>query len=100
MARPQIGLARGGNLHDAIDRHIPWIGTDDRVNVELNFEQSARMELLSLYAGRPAEEMLLEAATFLMDCEEEGRERCLPAHTQNFLSDEGLEARFALLLHR
>jgi len=70
------------------------------VNVELNYEQSARIELLSLYAGKPAGEMLVEAAMLLLDSDAGCCEHCRPAGPQNFLDEEQLEARFAQLLHR
>ena len=70
------------------------------MNVELNYEQSARIELLSLYAGKPAGEMLVEAAMLLLDRDAGCCERCRQAATQSFLGEEELEARFAQLLHR
>ena len=70
------------------------------MNIELNYEQRARIELLSLYAGKPSGEMLLEAAMLLLDRDAGCCERCRQADTQNFLGEEELEARFAQLLHR
>ena len=70
------------------------------MNVELNYEQSARIELLSLYAGKPSSQLLLEAAMLLLDRDAGCCERCRQAATQNFLGEEELEARFAQLLHR
>lgn len=70
------------------------------MNVELNYEQSARIELLSLYAGKPSGEMLLDAAMLLLDRDAGCCERCRQAGTQSFLGEEELEARFAQLLHR
>jgi hypothetical protein len=70
------------------------------VNVELNYEQSARIELLSMYAGKPSSQLLLEAAMQLLDRDAGCCERCRPAGTQSFLGEEELEARFAQLLHR
>ncbi len=70
------------------------------MNIELNYEQRARIELLSLYAGKTSGEMLLEAAMLLLDRDAGCCERCRQADTQNFLGEEELEARFAQLLHR
>ncbi len=70
------------------------------MNIELNYEQRARIELLSLYAGKTTGEMLLEAAMLLLDRDAGCCERCRQADTQNFLGEEELEARFAQLLHR
>jgi hypothetical protein len=70
------------------------------VNIELNYEQSARIELLSLVAGKPSSQLLLDAAMLLLDRDAGCCERCRQAGTQNFLGEEELEARFAQLLHR
>ena len=70
------------------------------MNVELNYEQSARIELLALYAGKPTSQLLLEAAISLLDRDAGCCEHCRPAGPQNFLDEEQLEARFAQLLHR
>jgi hypothetical protein len=70
------------------------------VNIELNYEQSARIELLSLVAGKPSSQLLLDAAMLLLDRDEGCCEHCRPAAPQNFLGEEELEARFAQLLHR
>jgi hypothetical protein len=70
------------------------------VNVELDYEQSARIELLSLYAGKPSSQLLVEAAILLLDRDAGHCEHCRPAAPQEFLGEEELEARFAQLLHR
>ena len=70
------------------------------MNVELSYEQSARIELLALVAGKPASEMLLEAAISLLDRDAGCCERCRPATPQEFLDEEQVEARFAQLLRR
>jgi hypothetical protein len=70
------------------------------VHIDLNFEQRARIELLSLVAGKPSSQLLLEAAMHLLDRDEGCCEHCRPAGPQNFLDDEALQARFAQLLHR
>jgi hypothetical protein len=70
------------------------------VNVDLNYEQSARIELLSLVAGKPPSQMLLEAAMWLLDRDAGYCEHCRPTGPQEFLGEEQVEARFAQLLHR
>ena len=70
------------------------------MHIDLSFEQRARIELLSLYAGKPSSQLLLEAAMHLLDRDAGCCELCRPASPQNFLGDEELEARFAQLLHR
>jgi len=70
------------------------------VNVELDYEQSARIELLSLYAGKPSSQLLVEAVILLLDRDAGHCEHCRPAAPQEFLGEEELEARFAQLLHR
>jgi hypothetical protein len=70
------------------------------VNVELNYEQRARIELLSLVAGKPPSQLLLEAAMSLLDRDAGCCENCRAANPQNFLGEEALEARLAQMLHR
>jgi hypothetical protein len=70
------------------------------VHIDLSFEQRARIELLSLVAGKPSSQLLLDAAMHLLDRDVGCCEHCRPAAPQNFLGDEALEARFAQLLHR
>ncbi|MGA2897793.1 MAG: hypothetical protein ABSE27_09385 [Acidobacteriaceae bacterium] len=70
------------------------------MNIELNYEQSARIELLSLYAGKPSSQLLLDAAMLLLDRDAGCCERCRQAGAQEFLDEEQVEARFAQLLHR
>ena len=70
------------------------------MNIELNYEQSARIELLSLVAGKPSSQLLLDAAMLLLDRDAGCCEHCRPAGPQSFLGEEELEARFAQLLHR
>ena len=70
------------------------------MNVELNNEQRARIELLSLVAGKPSSQLLLEAAMSLLDRDAGCCEHCRAASPQNFLGEEALEARLAQMLHR
>jgi len=70
------------------------------VDVDLNFEQRARIELISIHAGKSPAQLLTEAAMFLLDCDAGCCDRCHPAEPQKFLREEELDARFAQLLHR
>lgn len=70
----------------------------DLVKVELNYDQRARLELISIQAGKPAGQMLVEAAQFLLDNDAGCCQHCRPAESQMFLGDEELEARFMRLL--
>jgi hypothetical protein len=63
------------------------------MNVELNPEQTARLELISLHAGKRPAEMLLEAAQLILDSDREQT-----ATSQNFLPEEKMEERLARLL--
>jgi len=72
----------------------------DHVNIALSFEQRARIELLSLYAGKPASQLLLDAAMLLLDRDAGCCERCRQVGTQQFFDEEQVEARFAQLLRR
>jgi len=83
-----------------IDRGIPQTCKVGLVHIDLSFEQRARIELLSLYAGKPSSQLLMEAAMNLLDRDAGCCEHCRPAGPQNFLNDQELEARFAQLLHR
>jgi hypothetical protein len=63
------------------------------MNVELNKEQTARLELIAIHAGKPVSEMLAEAAQLLLD-----RDAEQPARSQRFLPEDEMEARLADLL--
>ena len=63
------------------------------MNVELNQEQTARLELISLHAGKRPAEMLLEAAQLILDSDREQS-----ARSQKFLPEEKMEERLADLL--
>jgi hypothetical protein len=68
------------------------------VNLELNFEQSARLELIAMHAGKSTSQILVEAAQYLLDSDAGSFSLPHPAQTQRFLSEEALEARFARIL--
>jgi hypothetical protein len=68
------------------------------VNVELTFEQRARLELIALHAGKSADEMLIEAVKFLFAQDVATGAPSLPAEPQAFLPESDLEARLARIL--
>jgi hypothetical protein len=68
------------------------------VNIHINPEQRDRLELISILAGKPAGEMLVEAAQFLLDDDAGCCQHCRPGESQKFLRDEELEARFTRML--
>jgi hypothetical protein len=70
------------------------------MNIELNFEQRARIELLSMHAGKPSSQLLYDAAMMLLDRDAGTCEHCRLAGTESFIAEEKLDARFAQLLRR
>jgi hypothetical protein len=68
------------------------------MNVELSFEQRARLELIALHAGKPAAEMLVEAVQFLFDQDAQLCAPAIPVEAQTFLPEPELEARIARIL--
>jgi hypothetical protein len=67
------------------------------MQVQLNFDQRARLELLAIDAGKSAEQLLLEAAWLLLERDSADSPAELP-NAQRFLSEVELEARFERLL--
>jgi hypothetical protein len=66
------------------------------MNVELSYEQRARLELISAYCGKSPEKVLIDAAQFLMNCD---ADYYPPSpQSQQFLPEDELEARIARLL--
>jgi hypothetical protein len=63
------------------------------MNVELNKEQSERLELIAIHAGKSVAQMLVEAAQLLLD-----RDAGQSARSQKFLPEDEMEARLADLL--
>ena len=39
------------------------------MNVDLNYEQRARLELIAVYSGKSPAQVLIDAAQFLLNCE-------------------------------
>lgn len=85
---------------------MPRMGKVVCMKVDLDYEQSSRLELLSLVAGKTPGAMLLDAAMLLLDRDAgccarcRGAEAQTDAEAQPYFSDEQVEARFALLLGR
>ena len=69
------------------------------MNVDLNYEQSARIELLSMVAGKSSSQLLVDAALMLLDQDAGTCEHCRQTQTLDFIAEEKLEKRLALLLH-
>ena len=68
------------------------------MDVELNYEQRAHLELIAVHTGKPVVQLLIEAAEFLMTLDPESLGRAAAPGSQTFLSDAEMEARFARLL--
>jgi hypothetical protein len=70
------------------------------MNVDLNHEQRSRLELISVYSGKPPESVLMDAAQFLLNCEADYYPPARSPHPQQFLPEDELEARLARVLRR
>ena len=92
------GQELSAGYHSSIDKNIPQTCSVITVNVELNYEQTSRLELIALNAGKPKAQMLLEAAQYLLDRDTGHVGSTRPGEPQRFLSDSELETRFARLL--
>jgi hypothetical protein len=68
------------------------------MNVNLNYEQRARLELIASYSGRSAEKVLIDTAEFLLNCEADYYPPMPPP--QQFIPEEDLEIRLNQLLRR
>ena len=68
------------------------------MDLELNYEQRAHLELLAVHSGKPAPQLLIEAAEFLLTLDPEYLGRPAACASQTFLSNAEMEARFARLL--
>jgi hypothetical protein len=69
------------------------------MNVELNYEQRAHLELISVHSGKSTAQLLVEAAEFLLTLDPEYLGHSAATKPQTFLSDAEMETRFARLLH-
>jgi hypothetical protein len=68
------------------------------MDVDLSYEQRAHLELIAVHTGKPAAQLMIEAAEFLMTLDPEYLGRQTTPGAQTFLSDAEMEARFARLL--
>jgi len=82
----------------SIDTPIPQKGSVEVVKIDMNFEETSRLELIALHAGKLPAQVLIEAARYLLDHDAGCCEHCRPAQTQKFLPDDEMEARFARIL--
>ena len=70
------------------------------MNIDLDYEQRARLELISIHTGKPPAQVLIEAAQSLFN-HELGYSAPPPVSpTQQFVSEAALESRFSRLLGR
>ena len=70
------------------------------MDVDLNYEQRARIELIAIHTGKSPARVLVDAAQFLFNCEVDYYPPSQPVPSQQFLPEEELEARFSRLLRR
>jgi hypothetical protein len=70
------------------------------VNIDLDYEQRARLELISIHTGKTPGEVLIEAAQSLFNHEFGYSAPPSPGPTQQFVSEAALESRFSRLLGR
>jgi hypothetical protein len=69
------------------------------MELHLNFEQRARVELIAIHSGKPPAQILVDAAQFLLNCETDYFPPSPKPRSQQFLSEDALARRFARLLH-
>ena len=70
------------------------------MELRLNFDQRARLELIALYAGTSTEQLLMDAAQLVLDRDAADAPFPAPAYTQRFLSEVELDARLGRLLRQ
>jgi hypothetical protein len=70
------------------------------MELDLNYEQRARVELIAIHSGKPPAQVLVDAAQFLLNCEVDYHPPSRSAQSQQFLPEEQLERRFRRLLGR
>jgi len=68
------------------------------VNIKLNYEQTARIELLSMVAGKSSSQLLMDAALMLLDQDAGTCEHCRLTQEQYCIAQDRLEERLAILL--
>lgn len=87
------------SYHSFVDSYGPQAATVVHVNIPLTYEQSARLELIALHAGKSTAQTLIDAAHFLLACDAGDSAPDASSQSQHFLSDRELEVRFQKLLH-
>jgi hypothetical protein len=70
------------------------------VNVDLDFDQLAELELISLHAGKSPAQLLMEAAQLVLNRDAHLSDMLHPSEPQKFLPDGDMELRLAQLLRR
>jgi len=70
------------------------------MDLRLNYDQRARLELLAIHAGISTEQLLLDAAELVLDRDASDAPQPAPVHTQRFLPEMELDARFHRLLRQ
>jgi hypothetical protein len=70
------------------------------VNVDLDFEQLAELELISLHAGKSSAQLLMEAALLVLNRDAHLNDQFHAAESQRFLAEDQMELRLAQLLRR
>jgi hypothetical protein len=68
------------------------------MKVDLNYKQRAQLELIAVYSGKTAAQVLVDTAQFLMNCEANYFPPTRPVPSQQFLPEDELEARIARML--
>ena len=70
------------------------------MEVDLTYEQRARIELIAIHTGKTPVRVLVDAAQFLFNCEIDYYPPSQPVPSQQFLPEEEMAARLARLLGR
>lgn len=70
------------------------------MDLRLNFDQRARLELLAIHAGISTEQLLLDAAELVLDRDASDGPQSAASFTQRFLSEVELDGRFRRLLRQ
>jgi hypothetical protein len=68
------------------------------MQVDLNYKQRAQLELIAVYSGKSAAQVLVDTAQFLMNCEANYYPPTRPVPSQQFLPEDEMEARIARIL--
>ena len=72
----------------------------DQVNVDLDFDQLAELELISLHVGKPPAQLLMEAAQLVLTRDAHLSDLFQPREPQRVLPEEDMELRLSQLLRR